>query len=267
MTITLSEPPPQPSELAPEEIPLSILFEDEHLIVIDKPPGLVVHPGPGNRDHTLVNALLHHCKNLSGIGGVERPGIVHRLDKETSGCLVIAKNDIAHRGLAEQFASRRTRKFYLALGSRTANFSEKAVDERIGRHPVHRKKMAVVAAPSGRDARTNFTTLHAAKDWSLFLCELFTGRTHQIRVHLKHLGFPILGDALYGGASKPPVPRIMLHSFRLGFHHPILNTPVNIEAPVPHDFASFLQVAEVEFKALIPSSPSSNLKTLLPGKF
>jgi 23S rRNA pseudouridine1911/1915/1917 synthase len=233
--VTLTIPPPQKIETEAEEIALEILFEDDDLLVINKPPGLVVHPGAGNQTHTLVNALLHHCPNLSGIGGKERPGIVHRLDKETSGCLVVAKNDVAHHELARQFAGREVVKIYLALVAGTLPRRSGTIEAAIGRHPVHRQKMRVDAR-RGREARTDYRVLKALGATSLVECRLHSGRTHQIRVHLKHLGNPVVGDAIYG--KRGSAPRQMLHAWKLGFIHPRTEEPMLFEAPVPADFQS-----------------------------
>jgi 23S rRNA pseudouridine1911/1915/1917 synthase len=237
--ITVMEPPePVPSLDEPEEIPLEILWEDEHLIVINKPAGLVVHPGAGNAAGTLVNALLHHCTGLSGIGGERRPGIVHRLDKETSGCLVAAKNDRAHAELARQFATREVTKLYLALAAGVVRSKSFTIDVPIGRHRVHRQKMAVLDSKSGRHARTDFRVLQTGPDWTLLECRLHTGRTHQIRVHLQHAGHPVLGDKVYGGRHASTFPRHMLHAWQLGFRHPLSGDPLQFTAPLPHDFSA-----------------------------
>jgi len=230
--IELTEPAAVPAEVTAQDIPLSILYEDGDLIVIDKPTGLVVHPAAGHRDDTLVNALLHHCTNLSGVGGVERPGIVHRLDKETSGCLVAAKNDLTHRSLVRQFAGREVTKVYLAMAAGKFRKPSGEVDEPIGRHPVHRQKMAVIGR--GRPARTGWRVLGEYPWGSLVECTLHTGRTHQIRVHLKHLGHPVLGDEIYGKRGK--FQRQMLHAWRLGFSHPRSGERVTFESPIPRDF-------------------------------
>jgi 23S rRNA pseudouridine1911/1915/1917 synthase len=230
--IRVVEPPPVAAEVVAQEIPLDVLFEDDDFIVINKPAGLVVHPAAGNPDGTLVNALLHHCTELSGIGGVERPGVVHRLDKDTSGCLVAAKNDVAHRSLVRQFAGREVTKIYLALAA--GRFSKRGgeVNAPIGRHPVHRQKMAIVER--GRPARTSWRALRDLPCGTLVECTLHTGRTHQIRVHLKQLGHPILGDEVYG--RRGDFPRQMLHAWRLGFLHPRTGQPVKYESPIPQDF-------------------------------
>jgi len=233
--ISVHEPEPVPMEgTLPEEIPLEILFEDDDLIVLNKAPDIVVHPAAGNPRGTLVNALLHHCPALSGIGGERRPGIVHRLDKETSGCMVIAKNDAAHQGLSQQFAARTVSKIYLALAQGIFAKKSGVVKTAIGRHPVHRKKMAVVVAHRGREAVTEYRVLKEFSGHSLVECTLHTGRTHQIRVHLKHLGHPLLGDAVYG--KKAGYPRQMLHAWKLGFRHPRTGEALNFEAALPAGF-------------------------------
>jgi 23S rRNA pseudouridine1911/1915/1917 synthase len=233
--IELTEPPADKIDNLPEAIPLDILFEDDDLIVIDKPAGLVVHPGAGHKEHTLVNALLHHCPNLSGIGGQERPGIVHRLDKETSGCLVVAKNDEAHRGLSAQFAARTVEKIYLALVTGKLRKPTGTIEEKIGRHSVHRQRMSVTAR-RGRPAKTEYRVLRSSEKFSLIECRLHSGRTHQIRVHLHHLGHPVLGDKIYGRKTAKDFPRQMLHAWKLGFEHPRTKEWQRFEAPIPEDF-------------------------------
>jgi 23S rRNA pseudouridine1911/1915/1917 synthase len=238
--IDLCEPPPEKMENQPEAIPLDILFEDEDLLVLNKPAGLVVHPGAGHREHTLVNALLSHCQNLSGIGGQERPGIVHRLDKETSGCLVVAKNDEAHRGLSSQFAARTVEKVYLALVSGKLRKSTGTIEEKIARHPVHRQRMAAISS-RGRPAKTEYRVVAFRKDFSLIECQLHSGRTHQIRVHLHHLGHPVLGDKVYAPKLASGFPRQMLHAWKLGFQHPCTGDWRSFEAPLPEDFSQALK--------------------------
>jgi 23S rRNA pseudouridine1911/1915/1917 synthase len=233
--IELTNPPAEETENRPEPIPLEILFEDDDLIVINKPAGLTVHPGAGHREHTLVNALLHHCPTLSGIGGKERPGIVHRLDKETSGCLVAAKNDMAHRHLSEQFAERTVDKIYLALVAGKLWKQTGVIEERIGRHPVHRQRMSV-SSLRGRAARTEYRVLRSSDRASLLECRLHSGRTHQIRVHLHHLGHPVLGDKVYAPRFAKNFPRQMLHAWKLGFGHPRSGEWKHFEAPLPGDF-------------------------------
>ena len=232
--IEFDEPEVIASTTEAEDIPLAVLYEDDDLIVINKPAGLVVHPAVGHSSGTLVNALLHHCDELSGIGGVERPGIVHRLDKETSGCLVAAKNDLAHQALIAQFSGREVTKIYLAIAAGKFPRREGLIDAPIGRHRVHRQKMAVVKDDQGREARTGWKVLAEVPAGTLVQCTLHTGRTHQIRVHLKHLGHPLLGDTVYG---KPAgFARQMLHAWKLGFTHPRTGAPVQCVAPVPADF-------------------------------
>jgi len=254
--IEVKEPPPEKIDTEPEAIPLDVLCEDEDLIVINKPPGLVVHPGAGQRHGTLVNALLHHFPKLSGIGGKERPGIVHRLDKETSGCLVVAKTDEAHRGLSAQFAARSVEKIYLALVAGKLRKSFGTIEEKIGRHPVQRQRMSV-ATKRGRTAKTEYRVLATGSTphpvlspfkgermkgegfgcVSLIECKLHSGRTHQVRVHLHHLGHPILGDKVYGGKYAKTFPRQMLHAWKLGFSHPRNSEWKTFKAPQPTDFA------------------------------
>jgi 23S rRNA pseudouridine1911/1915/1917 synthase len=217
-----------------QEMPLDILFEDEVLAVLNKPAGMVVHPAPGHEDGTLVSGLLHHFGSLSQIGGVKRPGIVHRLDKETSGCLVVAKSDAAHQLLAAQFARREVSKVYLALVSGSPRFRSGVVDAPIARHPVHRKKMAVRATARGREAVTEYRVIESKGGMSLIECRPRTGRTHQIRVHLKHLGCPVLGDPLYG--RRGSFSRHMLHAWKLEFRHPVTGQRLAFEAVPPPEF-------------------------------
>jgi 23S rRNA pseudouridine1911/1915/1917 synthase len=239
--IELTEPPLEKIETLPEQIPLEILFEDNDLIVINKPAGLVVHPGAGHREHTLVNALLNHCSTLSGIGGKERPGIVHRIDKETSGCLVIAKNDAAHRGLSRQFADRTVEKTYLAIVTGKLSKTAGVIEEKIGRHPIDRQRMSATSV-RGRTARTEFRVVRSSERASLVECRLHSGRTHQIRVHLHHLGHPVLGDKVYAPRLAKEFPRQMLHAWKLGFHHPRTEKWKSFEAPLPDDFAAAIKV-------------------------
>jgi 23S rRNA pseudouridine1911/1915/1917 synthase len=244
-TITVQWPEARPDAAQPEDIPLDMLYEDDDLLVINKPAGLVVHPAAGHAEHTLVNALLHHCAGkLSGIGGVARPGIVHRLDKETSGCLVVARNDFAHLKLSEQFAGREVEKIYQAIVCGRMPRASGEINAAIARHPVQRKRMAV-AQKGGREARTGYRVLSQAKDAALVELQLHTGRTHQIRVHLEQLGCPVLGDLVYGRrrnsclteASGYTAPRQLLHAARLGFVHPRTLRRMNFAAPLPEDFA------------------------------
>lgn len=245
--ISVVIPEAVPAEAAPQDIPLDILFEDEHLLVLHKEHGIVVHPAPGNPDGTLVNALLHHCKGrLSGIGGVERPGIVHRLDKDTSGCLVVAKTDAAHQGLTTQFSERTTmEKLYLAVTHGIPAPEKDTVFTHIGRHPVNRQKMAVVNPPGGKTAITDYEIMatDAATKTALVLCHLHTGRTHQIRVHLHHKGTPVLGDPIYGKKHEIPTPRLMLHAWKLSFNHPVTHQKMHFTATPPLDFQPWLDLA------------------------
>ena len=238
--VELEVPAAEKIEAQAEAIPLQILFEDDDLLVIDKPAGMVVHPGAGNQEHTLVNALLSHCKVLSGIGGKERPGIVHRLDKETSGCLVVAKNDATHRELSRQFAARTLKKTYLALVAGRLKNQSGRVDAPIARHPIHRQRMSIAKSARGRSALTEYRVVRSGAEMSLVECELHSGRTHQIRVHLHHLGHPILGDKLYAPKLAKPFPRQMLHAWRLGFTHPRSGELMQFEAPLPADFVQAL---------------------------
>ncbi|MDQ6622044.1 MAG: RluA family pseudouridine synthase [Verrucomicrobiota bacterium] len=242
--VEMTIPPPEKIEAAAEAIPLQILFEDDDLLVLDKAAGMVVHPAAGNREHTLVNALLAHCTALSGIGGKERPGIVHRLDKETSGCLVVAKTDSAHRELSRQFAARSLKKTYLALVAGRLRKTSGSIDAPIARHPVHRQRMSIAKSARGRTALTEYRVLRANAEMSLVECELHSGRTHQIRVHLHHLGHPVLGDKLYAAKHAKDFPRQMLHARRLGFTHPRSNEWLQFEAPLPADFEAVLAALE-----------------------
>jgi len=239
--IDLLEPPLEKIETLPEPIPLDVLFEDDDLIVINKPAGLTVHPGAGQREHTLVNALLSYCTTLSGIGGKERPGIVHRLDKETSGCVVVAKNDIAHRELSKQFAARTVEKIYLALVAGKLRKPAGLIEEKIGRHPVHRRRMRVTSL-RGRTATTEYRVIRFSNQASLVECRLHSGRTHQLRVHLHHLGHPVLGDKIYAPRFAKNFPRQILHAWKLGFHHPRTGDWKIFEAPLPADFATAIKL-------------------------
>lgn len=243
--LSVNIPEPDDAEAVAQDIPLDILYEDSDVIVVNKESGMVVHPAAGNPDGTLVNALLYHCSDLSGIGGVERPGIVHRLDKDTSGCIVIAKNDAAHRSLTEQFAARTTEKRYLAVVQGIPKQDSGTVFTHIGRHPVNRLKMAVVNPGTGKAAITDYDLLCAdpATDSALVLCTLHTGRTHQIRVHMLHLGHPLIGDPIYAkpNRQKAQPGRLMLHAWRLCFTHPRTGERMELEAPVPSEYTPWLQ--------------------------
>jgi len=228
----ITPPAPAPSPLTPENIPLEIIFQDRDIAVINKPAGMVVHPAAGNYSGTLVHGLLYHIVDLSGIGGELRPGIVHRLDKMTSGLMAVAKNDEAHRALSAQLADRTCTREYLALTRGSIGQDEGRIDAPIGRHHINRQKMAVT--PEGRPAVTDYIVLQRLKNACLLKCKLQTGRTHQIRVHLAHIGHPVLDDPLYGGA--PEGARQMLHAWRLEFLHPGEGAPMAFEAPPPEDF-------------------------------
>jgi 23S rRNA pseudouridine1911/1915/1917 synthase len=241
--VQVEVPEPEPTEVTPQDIPIEILFEDEHLVVINKAAGMVVHPAAGNPDGTLVNALLFHCKNLSGIGGELRPGIVHRLDKETSGCIVVAKHDLAHTRLSEAFSSRALTKLYLAVVDGVPAAENGRIENRIGRHPVDRKRMAIVRDDAGKDAVTEWERLSIHEGYALIGCRLLTGRTHQIRVHMRDaLRTPILGDAIYAQVQRQSVkvPRLMLHAWKLEFTHPITAAAMKFEAKVPEAFAPWM---------------------------
>ena len=248
---TIALPAPTPLEAEPQDIPLVVAYEDEHLIVIDKPAGMVVHPAAGNRDGTLVNALLHHCKGgLSGINGVERPGIVHRIDKDTSGLLVVAKTDSAHEGLAKQFADHSISRRYIALCAGTPKPAEGTIDARLGRSDRDRKKMAVLApeATRGKHAITHYRTIDSWGVASKLECRLETGRTHQVRVHCSSIGHPLLGDPQYGRDPKALRPilqklgfhRQALHAAELGFDHPITGERVHFKADLPRDMTELI---------------------------
>jgi len=241
--IEFSFPETRPAELRPVDIPLDVICEDKHLIVLNKPAGMVVHPGVGTGEDTLVHALLAHCAGeLSGVGGVERPGIVHRLDKETTGLLVVAKNDAAHRALADQFASRALQKEYLALVAGVPGEASGTINRAISRHPVHRHRMTV--GEGGRPSRTDWAVEKTfAGKAALVRCRIHTGRTHQIRVHLKSLGHPVLGDETYGWKQDPAMPavgRVMLHAEHLVFTHPVSGKTMDLHAPLPADFKQLL---------------------------
>lgn len=229
------EPPRPPTGARPENISLEILHEDVDLLVVNKPAGMVVHIGAGHEEGTLVNALLHHSNTLSTGSEEHRPGIVHRLDKETSGCIVVAKNDQTHAALSQQFADRLVKKTYLAIVKGRPRHSQGTVDLSIGRHPVQRQKMTPRRAPSGREAVTDYEVLATHEGHSLVACMPHTGRTHQIRVHLQHLGHPIAGDPLYGKRDK--FERHLLHAWQLEFTHPRTGEIMRFKAPLPADFA------------------------------
>ena len=231
----------QPVELAarPEEIPLDVRYEDDDLLVVNKPQGMVVHPAPGHAEHTLVNALLWHCKGqLSGINGIIRPGIVHRIDKDTSGLLVVAKNDIAHSALAEQLAAHSVEREYRAVVHGVMKQPEGIVDAPIGRCAKDRKKMAVV--PQGKPARTHYSVAEQYERFAALSLRLETGRTHQIRVHMAHINRPVAGDFVYGAADKRLAGQC-LHAARLGFAHPRSGERIEVAAELPAWFEAFLK--------------------------
>ncbi len=258
-TLQVEVPSAKPSELTAVNMPLDILFEDKHLLVINKAAGLTVHPAPGERNATLVHALLHHCgKSLSGIGGVQRPGIVHRLDKETSGAIIVAKNDAAHQHLTAQLQDRSLSRMYHALSFGLPQPTYGCFEGAIGRAPNNRKKMAVVKS-GGKEARTHYTTLEifGGGAVSLVECRLETGRTHQIRVHFSHFGFPLVGDPTYGRPRKlndealaqltRVFPRQALHAAELVFTHPVTGEEHCITAPYPDDFTEMLAALRSSF--------------------
>lgn len=242
--VVVRVPPAQPVLLSPEAIPLDILYEDADILVLNKAAGMVVHPGAGNYSGTLVNALLAHCDDLQGIGGELRPGIVHRLDKDTSGVLIVAKHDRAIHALQRQFKQREVRKIYVALVIGNIEQAEGVIDAPIGRHRVHRKRMAVVA--NGKPARTRWRVRGRYRDahnriYTLLDVRLLTGRTHQIRVHFAWLGYPLVGDAVYGPAHSPlPAPRQFLHARALTLLHPTTEEKMTFSTPLPEDLAQFL---------------------------
>ncbi|HAM71836.1 MAG TPA: RluA family pseudouridine synthase [Verrucomicrobiales bacterium] len=242
-------PPARPTELTPLDLPLKILYEDTDLLVLNKPPGLVVHPASGEEDQTLVHALLHHCKGeLSGIGGVERPGIVHRIDKDTSGCLVVAKNDLAHVALSDQFRNREVNKIYHAITCGRVVHDSGDIRAPLGRHPNHRMSR-VVDEVDGREAWTTFRVMERMADASLVEVKIHTGRTHQIRVHMHHIGNPLAGDALYGKRQNArlrqetglEIPRQMLHAHLIEFTHPRGGRLLSFRVPWPEDFEGVLE--------------------------
>ncbi len=240
-TVEVEIPAPRELSVAAEAIPLDVVYEDADLIVINKPQGMVTHPAPGAWEGTLVNALLAHCRDLSGIGGVARPGIVHRLDKDTSGLLVVAKNDASHQALSAQIAAKTAKRQYLAVVTGVPATEEGSIDAPIARHPSERVKMAVV--PGGRHALTHWRVLEAFRDASLVEVTLATGRTHQIRVHMAHLGHPLVGDPVYGPKSRLPVKLEgqALHAFRLAFDHPTTGLRMEFEVAPPERFQALMR--------------------------
>ena len=247
--VSVEIPPLRPLAAQPEEIPLDILYEDDDLVVVNKPAGLVVHPATGNYEHTLVNALLHHCRGqLAGIGGVERPGIVHRLDKGTSGCLVVAKTDGAHQSLVAQFRSRLVKKIYRAVCWGKFERPTGRIETVIGRSERNRKKMSARVA-RGRPSLTEYRVLKQFEQFALVELTLHTGRTHQIRVHMAHIGHPVVGDVVYGRLRSTPyaphptisIARPLLHAYKLGFTHPRSQEFMEFTAPVPDDMVKLCE--------------------------
>ncbi len=239
--VEYSEPKPVKLDAFPENIPINITYEDAHLLVVDKPQGMVVHPAAGNLSGTLVNAVLYHCAGrLSSINGVIRPGIVHRIDKDTSGLLVIAKDNATHEGLSTQFAEHSIDRVYLAVVHGRLKEEQGRIEKPIGRHPVDRKKMCVTEKNS-RYAATNYEVLERFAQFTLVRCRLETGRTHQIRVHMASVGHPVAGDSVYGPAKRVPLPGQCLHAAVLGFIHPITGAHLVFESPLPQYFSEFLE--------------------------
>lgn len=243
-------PDPEPSEAVPEDIPLDIIYEDDDLIVINKPKGTVVHPAPGNTSGTLVNALLYHCgSTLSGVGGVIRPGIVHRIDKDTSGLLVVAKNDETHLALSEQLKTHTISRVYYAISVGNFGSETGTVNAPIGRHPTDRKKMAVIkSGKNAKEAITHYTVLEHFSGFTYIKCRLETGRTHQIRVHMSYIGHPLMGDTVYGGGktkfevcNKALLSGQCLHAGELEFIHPRSRALMHFEAPFPPYFLELLE--------------------------
>lgn len=239
-TIVLEVEDDRELEVEPENIPLDIRYEDEDVIVINKPKGMVVHPANGNQNGTLVNALLYHCKDLSGINGILRPGIVHRIDKDTTGLLIVAKNDMAHSSLSKQLQTKTVNRLYYALVHGVIPHDFGTIDAPIGRDVNDRQKMAVTATNS-KDARTHFKVIERFKDYTLVECRLETGRTHQIRVHMQYIGHPVVGDEKYSYRKTMKTGGQLLHAHQLTFVHPRTNETMTIEAPLPAQFEEILE--------------------------
>jgi len=252
--IAIVVPPPREWDVGPEDIPLDVVYEDERILVINKPRGMVVHPAAGHWEGTMVNAILARCPGLKGIGGEIRPGIVHRLDKDTTGLLVVAKDEEALRDLQGQIEGRKVKRQYVALLRGRLPDDEGTVDAPVGRHPVNRKKMAVV--PTGRPAVTDYRVLcRFGNEYTLVLAKLRTGRTHQIRVHFSHLGHPVVGDSIYSrgkGKGELGLEGQALHAARLGFDEPVTGEHVEFSAPLPDDFRDALETLEKRYKEELP---------------
>ena len=244
-TITVEIPDNQPLDVKPEKMDLDIIYEDHDVLVINKPKGMVVHPAPGHLEHTLVNGLLYHCDDLSGINGVLRPGIVHRIDKDTSGLLVVAKNDNAHMALSSQLADKTCHREYVAIVHHPFNHSYGTIDAPIGRDPQDRQKMAVTEKNS-KPAITHFQVLQNFKDYAYIRCQLETGRTHQIRVHMAYIGHPIAGDPKYGYRKTIAANGQLLHACALEFIHPTTHEHMHFEAPLDPTFEKILKQLETE---------------------
>ncbi len=253
-SFSISVPPPAVAHNEAQDIPIEIVFEDDHLLVVDKPAGMVVHPAAGNYDGTMVNALLHHCHGrLSGIGGVARPGIVHRIDKDTSGLLVVAKTDPAHEGLAAQFAKHSIERRYAAIVAGLPKTGSGTVDANLARSSTDRKKIAIVSVGRGKRAVTHWRLVETLKQAALMECQLETGRTHQVRVHMASIGHPLLGDPVYGRSrsehrevlKRLDFNRQALHAARLGFVHPITGGTLTFDSPIPSDMQQLLSYLRV----------------------
>ena len=243
--IVIEVPEAETTEIKPENIKIDIVYEDSYIAVINKQAGMVVHPAHGHYSGTLVNAILYHIKDLSGINGEIRPGIVHRLDKDTSGLIVIAKNDKVHAALTEMFQEKKIKKTYLAILKGKLNKSEGKVVTQIGRDKIDRKKMTVIDdASKGKIAITNYRVISQNSLFTLVKVNIETGRTHQIRVHMRHLGYPILGDSVYG--RKDNEKRQMLHAYRLEFLHPVTGKPMEFTGEIPEDFQRALKKSDLE---------------------
>jgi 23S rRNA pseudouridine1911/1915/1917 synthase len=238
--LLISIPEPEPLDVEPEAIPLDIYYEDEDVLVVNKPRGMVVHPAPGHMHGTLVNALLYHCKHLPGIGGVMRPGIVHRIDKDTSGLLMVAKTERAQLSLSAQLKEHSVTRKYIALVHGQVQHRIGTVDAPIGRHPIHRKQMAVVKQ-GGRHAVTHFSVLERFRSYTLLELKLETGRTHQIRVHMQFIGHPLAGDPVYGVKKTLPIDGQALHAAVLGFRHPTKDAYIERSAPLPADMEQLIE--------------------------